>query len=100
MKHRASAAERAHMGRVSAMECVCCYLMDRKQESRTEVHHCRTSQGGAQRAGDFLTMPLCGEDCHRGKNGVHGDKTYLRILQMTEMDLLNATIERLYGVTR
>lgn len=97
MKHRPNTAEKAHMGRVAAMECICCLLLDRKQESRTEVHHCRASQGGAQRGGDFLTMPLCAEDCHRGRLGVHGDKTYLALLKMTEIDLLNATIERLYG---
>jgi hypothetical protein len=97
MKHRPNTSERAHMGRVAAMPCICCTLLDQQQMSRTEVHHVRAGQGGAQRAPDFLTIPLCGEDCHRGRNGVHGDKTYLGLLKMTELDLLAATIERLYG---
>jgi hypothetical protein len=94
---RATRAEREHMGRVAKMSCICCYLLDRRQESKTDVHHVRVGIGGAQRAGHFCTVPLCHEDCHQGKNGVHGDKTYLRILKITEIDLLNATLERLYG---
>lgn len=97
MTRRANTRERAHMGRISQMQCICCFLLDRPQTSRTEVHHVRVGHGGAQRAGDFCTVPLCADDCHRGKNGVHGDQTYLQILKMTQLDLLNATLERLYG---
>lgn len=97
MKVKATRIEREHMGRIAAMECICCYLTDRKQQSKTDVHHVRIGQGGAQRSGHFCTIPLCHEDCHQGSLGVHGDKTYLRILKMDELDLLNATLERLYG---
>ncbi|PXW28240.1 hypothetical protein [Paraburkholderia caballeronis] len=100
MSHRPNKRESAHMGRVAAMACICCTLLGRTQTSRTEVHHVRVGHGGAQRAGDFCTVPLCADDCHRGTNGVHGDQTYLRILKVTQIDLLNATIERLYGVAR
>lgn len=97
MSARSNKREREHMGRISRMECICCYLLGRKQQSKTDVHHVRVGHGGAQRAGDFCTVPLCHDDCHQGKNGVHGDQTYLRILKMTQIDLLNATLERLYG---
>ncbi|CAM8831139.1 hypothetical protein [Burkholderia pseudomallei] len=97
MAKKATKAESAYMGRVKCMDCICCYLLGRRQTSITDVHHIRTGQGGAQRAGNFLVLPLCHDDCHQGPNGVHGDKTYLRILKMTELDLLNATLERLNG---
>lgn len=87
--------EKAHMSRVAAMGCICCRLLDQPQESRTELHHVREGQGMAQRASDMLVIPLCGEGCHRGPLGIHGDRTYLRILKMTELDLLAATLERL-----
>ncbi|MBB6320571.1 hypothetical protein FHX56_003912 [Paraburkholderia tropica] len=88
------------MGRIARMACICCTLLGRMQESKTDVHHARVGHGGAQRAGDFCTIPLCHDDCHQGRNGVHGEQTYLRILKMTQMDLLNATLERLYGEIR
>ncbi len=80
------------MGRVKAMECICCLLLDRKQGSITDVHHIRE---GRQERNDFLTLPLCHDDCHQGPSGVHGDKTWLRMLKMTEFDLLAATLERM-----
>lgn len=54
-------------------------------------------KGIAMRAGDYLTIPLCYE-CHQGKLGIHGDKTYLKIFKMSELDLLNETIKRVYKV--
>lgn len=97
MVKKATRAESAYMGRIKQMGCICCCMLGRMQTSVTDVHHIRTGQGGAQRAGNFLVLPLCHDDCHQGKNGVHGDKTYLRILKMDELALLNATLERLYG---
>ncbi|WP_316150451.1 hypothetical protein [Cupriavidus sp. BIC8F] len=90
-------AESAYMGRVKQMACICCTLLGRRQESITDVHHIREGQGGAQRAGNYLVLPLCHDDCHTGKNGVHGDKTYLRILKMNELDLLDAALALLNG---
>ena len=98
-----TAREKRHLARVGAMSCICCTLLGQQQVARTEVHHGRTGQGGAQRASDFLVIPLCGsstksgpkDGCHRGPLGVHGDKTFLRILKCTELDLLAATLERL-----
>lgn len=88
------------MGRIAKMACICCTLLGRTQTSKTDVHHVRVGHGGAQRAGDFCTVPLCHDDCHQGRNGVHGEQTYLRLLKMTQIDLLNATLERLYGDAR
>jgi len=50
----------------------------------------------AQRADDWLTIPLCHE-CHQGRIGVHGDKTLLRIYKKTELSMLAWTLKTLYS---
>jgi hypothetical protein len=82
------------MDRVSRMKCICCELLDMEQMWPVEVHHIRQDR---EERNDFLTLPLCSEGCHKGRLGVHGDKTYLRMLQMSEWGLLACVIERLYG---
>ena len=86
----ATKGEKAHLDRVASLPCILCGVQP------VEVHHAREEQGGAQRGGHFLTMPLCA-DCHRGPLGIHGDKTMLRIMKTNEMDMLNETLRRLYG---
>jgi Recombination enhancement, RecA-dependent nuclease len=81
-----------HMGRIKAMRCICCYLLDRQQRSITDVHHIRE---GRQERNDFLTIPLCHDDCHQGPSGVHGDKRWLRMLKVNEFGLLAVTLEQL-----
>jgi hypothetical protein len=76
------------MGRVSQLSCAICGT------DGVEIHHPREGLGMAQRARHWLAIPLC-PTCHRGKNGVHGDKGLLRARKITEMDLLADTIERL-----
>ena len=88
-----SAAGRAYMGRVAALWCMLCLRIG-YGEHAAEVHHVRTGQGAAQRASDFLTVPLC-PDCHRGSHGIHGDRARLRQAKVTEMDLLADTIAAL-----
>lgn len=92
---RATPAEREHMGRVKALACVLCRRLSLHQDSPTEVHHVRTEQGGAQRASHFLSAALCGEGCHRGPRGIHGDRSLLRQAKCTELDLLAWTLEDL-----
>ena len=93
MKPAKTRQEKKYHEKVKQMNCVCCYLLGQKQTMWTEVHHVNADKGKAQRAGHFCVIPLC-VDCHRGKNGVHGDKTFLNILKLTEMDLLNVIIGR------
>lgn len=93
MTKAATKAEREHMGRVAALGCICCHLMGNGHQP-AQVHHIREGQGGAQRASHWLTVPLC-PDCHTGTHGVHGDRAYLRILKLGELDLLAETIARL-----
>lgn len=85
---RATASERAHMGKVASLPCACCGA------DGVHVHHIREGQGMSQRASNFLTIPLCPE-CHTGPNGIHGNKSYLRIRKLDELDMLATTIEAL-----
>lgn len=81
-------SERRWMDRVAQLPCVCCGAHG------VQVHHIREGQGMAQRASNFLVVPLC-PDCHQGPSGVHGDKSLMRIKKLTELDMLAQTIEAL-----
>lgn len=85
---KADAFERSHMGKVAELPCACCGT------SGVHVHHIREGQGMGERASHFLTIPLC-PDCHTGPNGIHGNKSYMRIRKMDELDMLATTIEAL-----
>lgn len=83
-----SAAGRRHMGKVASLPCACCGAYG------VHVHHIREGQGMSQRASNFLTVPLC-PDCHTGPNGIHGNKSLMRVQKIDELDMLALTIERL-----
>ncbi len=87
-----SAASKRHMGRVAELSCCLC------GGQPVEVHHARSGEaaGAGQRASDWLTIPVCPE-CHRGSNGIHGNKSMLRITKKTELSLVSDTLERIYG---
>lgn len=87
-------AEKRHMARVASMRCVCCELLGMQESGKVDVHHIREDR---EERNDLLTLPLCHSGCHQGPRGVHGDKTYLRILKMSEWGLLAVVIERLYA---
>lgn len=80
------------MGRVAALPCACCGAYG------VHVHHIREGQGMSQRASDFLTIPLC-PDCHQGPSGIHGNKSFMRLRKLTELDMLAATIEKLERIS-
>lgn len=81
-------ADKRHMGRVAELPCACCGVHG------VQVHHIREGQGMAQRASNWLTVPLCPE-CHTGPRGVHGDRSIMRTLKLSELDMLANTIEKL-----
>lgn len=86
-------AEEVYMGRVAALGCIVCRLLG-NGPTPAQVHHLREGQGGAQRAGNYCTVPLC-EPHHTGPAGIHGDRSAMRLLKVDEMDLLNITIGEL-----
>lgn len=77
-----------HLSRIAQLPCACCGV------TGVHVHHIREGQGMSQRASDFLTIPLC-PDCHQGPQGVHGDRTLMRVYKLSELDMLANTIMRL-----
>lgn len=85
-------AERLHLDRVAQLPCVLCRRMGVGIVDSQEVHHIRSGQGIGERARHHLTIPLC-IDCHRGKSGIHGDRSYLTVCKVSELDLLADTIE-------
>ena len=84
-----TAAERRHIGKVKSLPCSCC-----NADAPSSAHHVRVGMGMGQRAKNWLVVALC-YDCHQGINGVHGDKALMRIYDVTELDMLSKTIERL-----
>lgn len=81
-------AERAHLDRIASLPCACC------GDAPVQVHHIREGHGMAQRASDWLTIPLC-VGCHTGPKGVHGDRTMMRIFRLSELDMLADTYKKL-----
>lgn len=79
------------MQRIAAMPCICCRLLGMQQQYKTNVHHIRQER---EPRNDFLTLPLC-LPCHQQEKGIHGDKTYLRMLKMSEWGLLGEVIKEL-----
>ncbi len=82
MNNKLNKAERAYLAMVKSLPCGVCGV-----EGRTEAHHIIQHR-------QYLCVPLC-DDCHRGSNGIHGDKSYFRIKKITEWDVLNDTINKL-----
>lgn len=91
----ATTGEKKHMGRVAALGCILCDHLG-LGATPAHVHHIREGQGMAQRASNFLTIPLCPEH-HQGESGLHGlgTKAFERTYGLSELDLLALTIERL-----
>lgn len=88
-----SAASKRYMAKVAQIGCVLCAALG-KPGIPASVHHVREGQGLAQRAADWLSVALCW-DCHQGPNGLHGDRSLMRIAKQEELDLLARTIEAL-----
>lgn len=85
-----TAGMRRYMGLVAEQPCCTCGA------TGVQLHHVREGQGMAQRASNFLVVPLC-PSCHTGSRGVHGDRSMMRLKKLTEMDMLAMTIERMFG---
>lgn len=81
-------AEKRYLDRVAGLSCAVCGA------EGVHIHHAREGQGMAQRAQNWLAIPLC-PPCHTGSQGIHGDRRLLKARKLDEMDLLASTIERL-----
>lgn len=83
---------KTYKSRAADLGCMACRLLG-YGETPASLHHVREGQGMAQRASDWLVIPLCREH-HQGKHGIHGHG-FEAMTKLTEMDLLAATIEAL-----
>ncbi len=81
----------SHLATIASMPCILCEVLGMEQNSKTDCHHVREGQGMSQRAQDELAIPLCHNGCHQGPNGIHGDRSLLRLAKVDEMDLLALT---------
>lgn len=90
-----SAASKRHMDKVATIGCILCQRLG-YGATPAALHHIREGQGMGQRAGDCLVIPLCHEH-HQGASGIHGlgTRAFGRTYGVSELDLLNETIERL-----
>ncbi len=95
MKRAANAAEKSHMGKVSAMGCIVCLHCNGIHDTPAVVHHVRVKHGWG-RSSHFLTIPLCPEH-HDGATGVHsmGRVEFEAMHGYSEIDLLAIVQERL-----
>ena len=89
MSRAKSPRERRYHERVAELPCACC-----RRPGPSMVHHIRHGQGMAQRAGHYLTVPLC-YDCHQGPGGIHGDRSRWAVYRTDELQALDDTIGRL-----
>ncbi len=81
-------AEKHYLDRVAQLPCMVCGA------EGVHIHHCREGQGMAQRAQNWLAIPIC-PTCHTGSHGIHGDKQLLKARKLDEIDLLSMTIQAL-----
>lgn len=87
MSNYRSARLQDYMDRVASLGCLIC-------GSPAQLHHPREGQGKAQKAPDWLVVPLCPSH-HTGPEGIHNRRTFYLRHRMDEWDLLAMTIERL-----
>ena len=88
-----SLAAKRHLSRVASLGCVVCRRLG-VHDVPAEIHHPRFAAGMAQRASDWLALPVCPEH-HRGNRGIHGDRSVLRQIKCDEPALLADVIEAL-----
>lgn len=99
--------EAEYLGKLVRLGCIVCrqtaldYEPPDPSLQLTVVHHPREGQGGAQRAQNWLGIPLCVPH-HVGKHGVHQNgNRIITPYRLDEIDLLALTIEiyhKTYGV--
>lgn len=83
--------DKAYMAKVAQLPCVICEKFGMQQNSRTEVHHCKSGRFGFRRASDTDTIPLC-HSHHNKLWAVEGDEDKVGYHDRQE------TFERLYGL--
>lgn len=91
-------AEIRYHHEAAKLPCVLCSEIGMIQRAPTTIHHARTGQGMSQRASHWMVAALC-RDCHQGPEGIHGDRSLLRVANLDELDLVAITTAKVFGRT-
>jgi hypothetical protein len=93
-------AEKEYLNRVAKVGCILCHHLGLGHTEPT-IHHAREGEGAAQRAPDWLAIPLCKEH-HQGDTGWHGlgKRAFYARYKLDEMDLLAMTIQAVFSTSR
>jgi len=62
-----------HLALVAGLPCVICYEFFMRQNSRTEVHHCKSGRFSRAKEADTKTIPLC-HSHHNKLRPIPGDE--------------------------
>lgn len=89
-------AEQAHLDAVARLGCSLCHVIG-LGHSEAEIHHLREGQGGAQRAGNYLVIPLCPTHHRHSIEGIHGQRRAFKLASEDEISLLSWTLEKILG---
>lgn len=88
---------KSYLNDVAGIGCVLCHHLG-YGHTEPHLHHPRAAVGAAQKAQDWLVIPLC-PDHHTGVGGFHGlgMRGFYTRYKLDEWDLLAMTIERLHS---
>ena len=91
-----TSAEKRYMGSVADMGCYLCQHLG-YGATPAQLHHAREGVGAAQRASNFMVIPLCQTHHTDAQDGIHGQRRAWKLASVNEMDALAWVIERMNG---
>ena len=90
-----TSAEREYMDRMAGLGCYLCRHLGYGYVP-AQIHHIRAGQGMAQRASNWLTVPICpAHHANSSPDGIHGQRRAWKLAGVGEIDALAWTIEQL-----
>jgi hypothetical protein len=94
-----------HMAKVKRLPCCICENYGMKQNSPTEVHHCKSGRFGNLREHDLCTIPLCHSHHNKlrpypgdeDKLGYHNGQQTWEAAYGADYEYLDGTLDRVNG---
>lgn len=90
--------ERNHYDKLSQLGCIACHILGHGY-STPHIHHIKSGNAGMGKKSHWsLAIPLCPQHHQHGGYGVAihaGKKAFEEAVGMTEVELLNAALNRL-----
>jgi len=94
--------ERQHYDKLAQLGCIACHVLGAGY-SPAEIHHIKSGNAGIGKKSHWsLAIPLCALHHRNGNYGtaIHaGKKAFEAAVGMTEVELLNETLNRLESVS-